>query len=211
MAVTNFFAHAAAISFEGCLNMTIRKEGQQLTVSVMLQNDACTDNAKAHIPPLILKGTAKELCEGFFDAVSEPLAQTSELLVNMTEYLKGQQAAKQNAAAEKKKPNKVEPCEKQNPEQARLSQYQSAMAKADALEKEGKFKEAWMKIPLPAEFPDKTEEIQNRRASLSAKFSPDLFAAEQPEDKTDEIELNTQDNAADNNFTEGLCDEGQGQ
>lgn len=211
MAVTNFFAHAAAINFEGCLNITLKKDGEQLTVSVLLLNDACGDNAKTHIPPLILKGTAKELCEGFFDAVAEPLAQTSALLVNMEQYLKGQEKAKQNAASQKNKTEKAAQPELQTPEQARQMQYAQLMANADALEKQGKFKEAWMKIPQPSEFPEKAEEIRTRRAALSAKFSPDLFGAEQPAELINETQPNTQDDDADNADAEGLYDEGEEQ
>lgn len=210
MAVTNFFAHAAAINFEGCLNMTLKKDGEQLTVSVLLLNDACSDNAKAHIPPLILKGTAKELCEGFFDAVAEPLTQTSALLVNMEQYLKGQEKAKQNAASQNHKTEKAAKPEKLTPEQAKQVQYAQLMANADALEKAGKFKEAWMKIPQPPEFPNKAEEIRTRRAELSAKFSPDLFGA-QPAERLTETEPNTQDDDADNADAEGLYDEGEEQ
>lgn len=210
MPVTNFFAHAAAIDFEGCLNITLKKEGEYLTVSVLLQNDACTDNAKSHIPPLILKGTAKELCEGFFDAVAEPMAQTSALLVNMAQYIKGQETAKKNAAEQKKKAADAPP-EKRSPEEAKQMQYTGIMAKVDALEKEGKFKEAWMKIPQPSEFPDKAEEIRSRRASLSAKFSPDLFGAEQPAGNINEVQSNTKDYVTDNSDAEDFSDEGQEQ
>jgi PRTRC genetic system protein E len=210
MAVTNFFAHAAAINFEGCLNITLKKDGEQLTVSVLLLNDACADNAKAHIPPLILKGTAKELCEGFFDAVAEPLAQTSALLVNMEQYLRGQEKAKQDAASQKKKTEKAVHPEKQIPEEIKQMQYAGVMDKVEALEKEGKFKEAWMKIPQPSEFPDKAEEIRNRRAAISAKFSPDLFGAEQPAEPIDKVEPNTTDDVTDHSNAESLSHEGQG-
>lgn len=210
MAVTNFFARAAAISFEGLLNITIKKDGEQLTVSVLLQNDSCTDTAKAHIPPLILKGTSKELCEGFFDAIAEPVAQTSTLLVNMEQYQKGQEKAKQNAASEKKKTEKTAQPEKQTLEEIKQMQYAAAIDKVEALEKEGKFKEAWMKIPQPSEFPDKAEEIRTRRAALSAKFSPDLFGAQQPSELINNVEPKTQDDDADNADAEALYDEGQG-
>lgn len=211
MAVTNFFAHAAAINFEGLLNMTIKMDGEQLTVSVLLQNDSCTDSAKAHIPPLILKGTAKELCEGFFDAIAEPVQQTSALLVNMEQYRKGQETAKKNAAMEKKKTADTAAPEKRSPEEIKEMQFAGTMAKVDVLEKEGKFKEAWMKVPQPSEFPDKAEEIRTRRAALSAKFSPDLFGAQNQSEANGKVEPNTQDNDADNTDAEGLSDEGQEQ
>jgi PRTRC genetic system protein E len=213
MPVTNFFAHAAAIPFEGCLNITIKKDAEQLTVSVLLQNEGCGDAAKNHIPPLILKGSPKELCEGFFDAVTKPLAETSELLVNMEQYLKGQEAAKNNAAMEKKITEQADKADKPDktttPEQIQEMKYSGIMAKVDALEKEGKFRDAWLKVPQPAEFPEKAEELRKRRGSLSAKFSPDLFETEQPATEVNNVEPNTEYNATDDTDAEGIPDEGE--
>ena len=54
------------------------------------------------------------------------------------------------------------------------------MTKAEELEKEGKFRDAWMKVPDITEFPEKADEIRKRKGELSAKFStPSLFGAEQ--------------------------------
>lgn len=213
MPVTNFFAHAAAIPFEGCLNITLKKDGEQLTVSVLLQNEGCGDAAKAHIPPLILKGSPKELCEGFFDAVTTPIAQTSTLLTNMEQFLKGQEAAKKNAAMEKKKTEKVEKTDKADkpatPEEIKDMKYNGIMAKVDALEAEGKFRDAWLKVPQPTEFPEKAEELRKRRASLSAKFSPDLFETGQPATQVNNVEPKTEYDATDDTDAEGIPDEGE--
>lgn len=215
MPVTNFFAHIAAIPFEGCLNITIKKDGEQLTTSVLLQNEGCEDAAKNHIPPLILKGTAKELCEGFLDAVSAPVAETSKLLVNMEAYLKGQETAKKNAAMEKKKTEKVAKADKSDkpttPEDIKEMKYKGIMAEVDKLEAAGKYREAWIKVPQASEFPDKTEEMQKRRSSLSAQFSPDLFGAEQPATNLIEVEPKTEYDVTDHTDAEGIPDERQGQ
>ena len=61
---------------------------------------------------------------------------------------------------------------------AKDKKYREAMAKVDELEKEGKYKEAWMKVPQGSEFPEKAEELGKRRTSLSDRFStPSLFGA----------------------------------
>ncbi|WP_221932275.1 prtrc system protein e [Flavobacterium zepuense] len=215
MPVTNFFAHIAAIPFEGCLNITVKKDGEQLTTSVLLQNDGCGDAAKNHIPPLILKGSAKELCEGFFDAVTAPLAETSKLLVNMEQYLKGQETAKKTAAMEKKKTEKAEKFDKPDktttPKEIKEMKYSGTMAKVDALEAEGKYRDAWLKVPQASEFPDKAEEMQKRRASLSAKFSPDLFGAGQPATDVKNVEPKNENDATDETDAEGIPDERQGE
>ena len=215
MPVTNFFAHIAAIPFEGCLNITIKKDGEQLTTSVLLQNDGCGDAAKNHIPPLILKGSAKELCEGFFDAISAPVAETSKLFVNMEQYLKGQETARNNAAMEKKKTEKADKADKSDkpstPEEIKEMKYIGIMAEVDKLEAAGKYREAWIKVPQASEFPEKSEEMRNRRSSLSAQFSPDLFGAEQAATEVINVEPKTEQNATDLNTAEGVPDERQGE
>lgn len=85
--------------------------------------------------------------------------------------------------------------------------YGGIMAKVDALEKEGKFRDAWLKVPQASEFPDKSEETQKRRASLSAKFSPDLFGAGQPATDVTHLEPKTENDATDNTDAEGIPDE----
>lgn len=201
--MTNFFSQVAALEFEGCLNLTLKKEGEQLTVSVLLQNPACGDNAKRHIPPLILKGTPKELGEGFFPNIAEPVQATSQLLVNMEQFLKGQEEAKKQSALEKKKAEKTEKPATQDPKEKK---YLEAMAQVDKLEQEGKFKEAWSKVPQPSDYPDRAEALRERRASLSKQFAPDLFGGEQAQN----VAPNTQDDDNSTTDAEVVPDEGQG-
>lgn len=203
--MTNFFSQVAALEFEGCLNLTLKKEGAQLTVSVLLQNDGCGDAAKKHIPPLILKGDAKELGEGFFPAIAEPVQQTSQLLLNMEQFLKGQEEAKKQSAMEKKKAEKTEKAHKAAPQDPKEKKYLEAMAQAGALEAEGKFREAWSKVPQPSDYPDRADALRARRASLSKQFAPDLFVAAAPETPVEPNTDNYDDNAPD---AEAVQDEG---
>lgn len=208
MAITNFFSQVAALDFQGCLNLTLRKDVESLTVSVLLQNDACGDNAKNHIPPLILKGTAQELGEGFFSAIAEPVQATSQLLVNMEHYLKRQEEARQYSAMEKKKTEKADkPVMEVNTKEKK---FLEAMKQVDALEAEGKFKEAWCKVPQPTEYPDKAEMLRKRRESLKNQFAPDLFGAAQPAEAQEEenTEPNTEDYADSEPNAEDIPDVG---
>lgn len=205
MAMTNFFSQVAALEFEGCLNLTLKKEGAQLTVSVLLQNDGCGDAAKKHIPPLILKGDAKELGEGFFPAIAEPVQQTSQLLLNMEQFLKGQEEAKKQSAMEKKKAEKTEKADKAVPQDPKEKKYLEAMAQVDALEAEGKFREAWSKVPQPSDYPDRADALRARRASLSKQFAPDLFVAAAHETPVEPNTEDYDDNAPD---AEAVQDEG---
>ncbi|MDC7217623.1 MAG: PRTRC system protein E [Spirochaetales bacterium] len=212
MAITNFFSQVAALGFQGCLNLTLRRDGESLTVSVLLQNDACGDAAKAHIPPLILKGTAQELGEGFFPAIAAPVQATSQLLTNMEQFLKGQEEAKKQSAMEKKKTEKADKPATEIPPKEK--KFLEAMKQVDALEAEGKFKEAWCKVPQPTEYPDKAEMLRGRRESLKAQFAPDLFGAAQPaepQEEEQETEPNTEEYADNEPNAEDIPDEGQGE
>ena len=51
------------------------------------------------------------------------------------------------------------------------------MKKVDELEQQKKFREAWVKVPEPSDFPEQAETLRKRRSALAAKFSPDLFEA----------------------------------
>ncbi|RYJ44248.1 PRTRC system protein E [Flavobacterium beibuense] len=125
----------------------------------------------------------------------------------MEQFLKGQETARKNAAAEKKKTEMAD--KPLGTPEVKPSKYESLMASVDALEGEGKFREAWMKVPQPSEFPEKAEELRGRRKSLSAKFSPDLFGGGQS--NSTEVEPNTKDYVTEHTDAEGLYDEGEGQ
>lgn len=184
----NFFNQIAQLQIIGDLQLTIAKGAENnLIVSVMLHNEHCGDNAKNIIPPLNLRGTAEELDHGFFEKITTPIQTASGLMVDMEGFMKQVEEAKKQSAMEKVKG------EKQKKEQeAKDKKYNDAMAKADELEKEGKFREAWMKVPEITEFPEKADEIRRRKTELSDKFSaPSLFGAmeeEKPEpSKVEEV------------------------
>ena len=183
---TNFFNQIAQLGITGDLHLTISKGVENnLVVSILLQNEQCADKAKQLIPPLNLRGTAEELDEGFFESVTHPLQSASGLMVNMEAFMKQLEQAKKQSAMEKEK------IDKQKKEQeAKDKKFKDAMAKADELEKEGKFREAWMKVPDITEFPEKADEIRKRKISLSDKFAtPSLFGAE--EEKTEPLQEET--------------------
>ena len=174
---TNFFNQIAQMDIQGDLHLTIAKGAENnLIVSVMLQNEQCGDNAKQLIPPLNLRGTAEELDEGFFQQIATPLQTASGLMVNMEAFMKQLEEAKKQSAMEKEKNEK-----EKKEQEAKDKKFKEGMAKADELEKEGKFRDAWMKVPEMTEFPEKVDEIRKRKSELSDKFSSTgLFATEQP-------------------------------
>lgn len=173
---TNFFNQIARMGIQGDLHLTIAKGAENtLIVSVMLQNEQCGDNAKNIIPPLNLRGTAEELDNGFFEKITTPIQTASSLMVDMEGFMKQLEEAKKQSAMEKEK------IDRQKKEQeTKDKKFKDSMAKADELEKEGKFRDAWMKVPEITEFPEKADEIRRRKTELSDKFSaPSLFGAQQ--------------------------------
>jgi len=104
---TNFFEHINSLEFQGALNLNFIKNAEGLlTVSVFLPN-ATADTAGNVIPPMILKGNAAELGEGFFNAIAAPVKQTAELFANLDAYQQSLKKAAENSKAELDKKNKA--------------------------------------------------------------------------------------------------------
>ena len=201
---TNFFNQIQQLDFTGVLQLNISKGIESnLIVTVLLNNEQCGDNAKNGIPPLTFNATPQEFDEGFFEQITTPIQKVSGLMVDMEKFQKQLDEAKAQSAIEKAKTEK----EKKEKE-AKDKKFKDAMAKADELEKEGKFREAWIKVPDITEFPEKADEIRKRKTALSDKFAtPSLFGAmdeakpeppieqeitaDYPIDETDEDEKNS--------------------
>ncbi|SJN50492.1 PRTRC system protein E [Sphingobacterium sp. JB170] len=171
---TNFFNQIQQLDFTGVLQLNISKGAESnLIVSVMLHNEQCGDNAKNGIPPLTFNATPQEFDEGFFEQITAPIQRVSGLMVDMEKFLKQLEEVKKQSAIEKDKTEKAK-----KEKEAKDKKFKEAMAKADELEKEGKHREAWMKVPDITEFPEKADEIRKRKTSLSDKFAtPSLFGA----------------------------------
>ena len=171
---TNFFNQIQQLDFTGVLQLNISKGIESnLIVTVLLNNEQCGDSAKNLIPPLTFNATPQEFDEGFFEQITTPIQKVSGLMVDMEKFQKQLDEAKAQSAIEKAKTEK----EKKEKE-VKDKKFKDAMAKADELEKEGKFREAWIKVPDITEFPEKADEIRKRKTSLSDKFAtPSLFGA----------------------------------
>jgi PRTRC genetic system protein E len=173
METTNFFSSIAALNITGDLQVTIRKGAESnWIVSVMLNNEQCGDDARKLIPPLNLRGSAEELDNGFFERITTPIQTVSGLMVDMEGFMKQLEEVKKQSAMEKEKTDR-----ERKEKEAKEKKYREAMQKVDELEKEGKHRDAWMKVPDPSEYPEQAEAIRKRKSSLSSKFAPDLFGA----------------------------------
>lgn len=171
---TNFFKQISQLDITGVLQLNISKGAESnLIVSVMLHNEQCGDKAKNLIPPLTFRATAEELDEGFFKQITTPIETVSGVMVDMENYLKQVEEAKKQSAMEREKKEK-----ERKEKEAKNKKFKDAMAKADELEKESKFREAWSKVPNPDDYPEKADEIRKRKKELSEKFAPNLFETE---------------------------------
>ena len=171
---TNFFNQIQQLDFTGVLQLNISKGIEcNLIVTVLLNNEQCGDSAKNLIPPLTFNATPQEFDEEFFEQITTPIQKVSGLMVDMEKFLKQLEEVKKHSAIEKEKTEKAK-----KEKEAKEKKFKDAMAKADELEKEGKFREAWIKVPDITEFPEKADEIRKRKTLLSDKFAtPSLFGA----------------------------------
>ncbi|MEZ2334711.1 PRTRC system protein E [Mucilaginibacter sp. RCC_168] len=194
---TNFFEHITALEFQGALNLNLTKSAEGfLTICVYLPN-ATTDTAGNVIPPMILKGNAAELDEGFFDAIAAPVKQTATLFANMDAYQQGLKKAAENSKAEldkKNKGNKAKPTTnaatepdddddeqddtenlfsaQQNEQKAlaeKKKRYESAMTQISELNKLCKYAEAITLLPSTEEYPEHATEIESKRTTLEKR------------------------------------------
>ena len=169
---TNFFRQVARLNLTGDLQITLRPTSENsFVLSVLLNNEQCGDEARKLIPPLNLRGTAEELDNEFFDHISMPLQTASGVMVDMENFMKQLEEAKKQSAMEKEKSDK----EKKEKE-AKAKKYKEACEKAEALEKEGKYKDAWSALPKVSEHPDFTEEIRKKQDEYEKHLAPSLFS-----------------------------------
>ena len=168
---TNFFRQLAQMNLTGDLQITLRPTtDNSFVLSVLLNNEQCSDEARKIIPPLNLRGTAEELDNGFFETISIPLQTASGLMVDMESFMKQLEESKKKSAMEKEKSDR----EKKEKE-AKEKKYNEALQKAEELEKEGKYKEAWSALPKVTEFPDFAETIRKKQDEYERHFAPSLF------------------------------------
>lgn len=162
---TNFFQNICALQAHGDWRITISRDtDNKLIVSVLLSNDKVGDSATKQIPPMLLKGTAEELDNGFFDSIQTPIEQTSQLFANMELYMKMVEETKKQSRMEKDKANT------ENKEQEeRKKKYDALIKKVDELEEAKKYQEAIAHLPKAENFPEQAEEIKKRLEELRKK------------------------------------------
>lgn len=167
----NFFEQIAALQLTGALKIVIQQTSDNLySVSTLLNNEKCGDDARKLITPFTLTGTSEQLDEAFFTTISTPLKKTSELMDNMEGYLKTVEEARKHSAMEKEKTE-----QEKKEKETKKKKYEEIMKKAKELEDEGKYREAYVRVPEADIYPEFAEQLRKKREELVKKFEPNLF------------------------------------
>jgi PRTRC genetic system protein E len=161
-------------------------EGGNFTISALFSALQKADNTTNAIPPMLLKGTAEELDEGFFETITKPAQQTAGLYHNLNEYAQAVEKARLNSKMEQDKKAKAgkakagaEPGEeeeedmeagepKPNAEEKRKA-FEEAMKRVGELDARCQYAEALEVLPSVTEYPDKGAELTKRKADLERK------------------------------------------
>jgi PRTRC genetic system protein E len=181
---TNFFENIANLNTPGIWKLAIQVDANgNFTVSELFTALNCGDNAAKLIIPMNLCGTAQDLDEGFFDKVTEPLPKTAELYTNMEAHLKSVEAAKTASKMEQDKKNKEKAKtapitaatkgeadqEMPEPKEEKKKKYEGIMKSIAELNDRCKYEEALELLPTVEEYPEKENELKNKRADLIRK------------------------------------------
>ncbi|WP_158991725.1 hypothetical protein [Mucilaginibacter sp. L196] len=194
----NLWSISAEYPFIGNLNLTIGKqENGELAVAVFLANDKLSDMAGKAVPPMLLKGLATELDEGFFNAIASPVMATNVLFSNMNDYQKGLDKAKEQSKIEQDKKTKngktkttettdkdnaddvdennetetlfTQPLDDKLKKEERKQAYDALMKQVSELNQQCKYEEAIALMPTTDDYPEKSEEITRKLADLNKR------------------------------------------
>jgi len=186
---TNFFQNIDALHIPGKWNMSIHTDEQgNFTISALFTALQNADNATKAIPPMLLKGTAGELDEGFFEAITAPVQQTAGLYHNLNAYAKEVEQARLNSKMEQDKKAKaakpktaatktaddaddedIEIGESRPDTAEKKRAYEEAMKKVSEFDALCQYEEALEVLPSAADYPDKGAELTKRKADLERK------------------------------------------
>ena len=179
---TNFFENIANLNTPGFWKIGIHNDvNGRFVVSALYSPQETPDPAAKTIAPLIFKGTAEEMGDGFFDAIVQPVQQTAGLYSTIAEYSKSIEAAKKKVTqTAKSQPTKVKTAGGENDEEievgeSKISAEEKKKAYFDTIKKVAelndacKYDDALNLLPSVADYPEKKDEIEKRRADLERK------------------------------------------
>jgi PRTRC genetic system protein E len=178
---TNFFENIANLNAPGIWKLSIHNEANgHFTVSALYSPNQSNEPATKTIAPLIFKGTASEMDEGFFEAIGQPVQATAGLYSNIEAYNKNLDNAKKKLSqGNKSQPAKVksntedgddiEVAEPKITAEDKKKAYTDAIRKVVELNDACKYAEALEVLPPVSDYPEKAEELNRRKADLTRK------------------------------------------
>ncbi|MES2376732.1 MAG: PRTRC system protein E [Bacteroidota bacterium] len=178
---TNFFENIANLNAPGIWKLSIHNEANgHFTVSALYSPNQSNEPATKTIAPLIFKGTASEMDEGFFKAIGQPVQATAGLYSNIEAYNKNLDNAKKKLSqGNKSQPAKVksdtedgddiEVAEPKISAEEKKKAYTDALRKVVELNDACKYAEALEVLPPVSDYPEKAEELNRRKADLTRK------------------------------------------
>ena len=178
---TNFFENIANLNAPGIWKLSIQNEANgHFTVSALYSPNQSNEPATKAIAPLIFKGTASEMDEGFFEAIGQPVQATAGLYSNIEAYNKNLDNAKKKLSqGNKSQPAKVKTDTEEGDEieisepkisaEVKKKAYTDAIRKVVELNDACKYAEALEVLPPVSDYPEKAEELNRRKADLTRK------------------------------------------
>lgn len=162
---TNFFTRLQALGINTDLHFSITMEApEQWIVSVLITDPKNGDQAAKLVPPMIFKGTFKELDEGFFKAFDQPAKETTTLFANMETFLKQREEAEKQSQM-----RKAEEATAKKEAEKRKDKYTELLKKVDELEEKKMYGQAIAQMPKAKDFPEQEKQIKERLTILKQK------------------------------------------
>jgi len=179
---TNFFENIANLNTPGIWKIGIQNDASgHFVVSALYSPVQSTEPALKTIAPLIFKGTATEMDEGFFEAIEKPVQETAVLYSNIATYTKNLDNAKKKLSqGNKSQPVKkteatggdeadIEVGEPKVSAEDKKKAYTEAIRKVVELNDACKYEDALAILPSVTDYPEKAEELNKRKADLTRK------------------------------------------
>jgi PRTRC genetic system protein E len=175
---SNFFKLIAPLLAEGTkLQITILKDGEKLTVSLIPSNSKVKDDAKDRIVPLVVSGSVEEMDNEFISTITTPIQKSNDLFSTILSFEQSLEEAKKNSDMEKKKKEEIEKKAKAQKEKIdkTYKEIKELFDKSSFEEADKKLKAFYKNDESIKESPD-AKKLNELAKSISEKVSqPNLF------------------------------------
>ncbi|WPU94699.1 hypothetical protein SNE25_04090 [Mucilaginibacter sabulilitoris] len=176
---TNFFENIANLNAPGIWTIGIQNDQNgDFTVSALYAPFKSNDPAAKMIVPLIHRGKASEMDEGFFEATATQVESLKGLYSNLKAVTASVEAAKKKVTQGGKpqpvkqttgNPDEIEVGEPKISAEEKKKSYFDTLKKVVELNDACKYEEALNILPTVEDYPEKKEELEKRKADLTRK------------------------------------------